>query len=69
MEGVRIYSFEEIGAKNKEHAKEICKEDLQVTLSNLAKHIFNCKDDEMRFNPDFFPFTDPSLELEVYMNN
>ena len=29
MEGVRIYSFEDIGAKNKEHAKEICERDLR----------------------------------------
>lgn len=28
MEGVRIYNFEEIGAKDKEQAKEICKKDL-----------------------------------------
>ena len=28
MEGVRIYDFETIGAKNKEDAKVICKRDL-----------------------------------------
>ena len=29
MEGVRIYDFADIGASNKEQAKEICKRDLQ----------------------------------------
>ena len=28
MEGVRIYSFDQIGAQNKEQAKEICQRDL-----------------------------------------
>jgi phenylalanyl-tRNA synthetase alpha chain len=35
-------------------------------LSNLAKHIFG--DVEMRWAPENFPFTDPSLELEIYIN-
>jgi len=33
----------------------------------LAKNIFG--DVEMRWNPDSFPFTDPSFELEVYYND
>ena len=69
MEGVRIYNFDDIGAKNKEHAKQICKEDLQFCLSNLARHLYNIKDDEMKWIDEYFPFTDPSLELEIYFND
>jgi phenylalanyl-tRNA synthetase alpha chain len=29
MEGVRIFTYEELGAKNKDEAKELCKRDLQ----------------------------------------
>ena len=32
-------------------------------LENLARHVFG--DVEMRWNPDHFPFTEPSLELEI----
>jgi phenylalanyl-tRNA synthetase alpha chain len=36
-------------------------------LENLARHVFG--DVEMRWNADYFPFTDPSFELEVFYNN
>lgn len=67
MEGVRIYDFEQIGAKSKAEAKEICKRDLQQILSNLAKHLYG--DVEMKWIDEYFPFTDPSLELEIFFND
>jgi len=36
-------------------------------LENLAKFLYG--DVEMRWSPDYFPFTDPSLELEIFFNN
>jgi phenylalanyl-tRNA synthetase alpha chain len=42
------------------------KEDLISTLTQLVEYLFpGC---EHRFNPDFFPFTDPSFEVEVMFN-
>lgn len=36
-------------------------------MENLARYIFG--DVEMRWVGENFPFTDPSLELEIYINN
>ena len=38
-------------------------EDLKETLSGLVRSIFPGR--EYRFNPDYFPFTEPSYEIEV----
>lgn len=40
------------------------RDDLQHTLEGLVRHLFG--DVQMRWNTDYFPFTDPSLELEIY---
>ena len=46
-------------------SKKVIKvEDLQEVLSNIAKAVFG-PDIKYRFNPDTFPYTDPSLEMEV----
>lgn len=47
--------------KNK---KEITIEDLQTVLADIAKAVFG-PDIKYRFNKDTFPYTDPSLEMEV----
>ncbi len=39
-------------------------EDLQGALSSIAKSVFG-EQVVIRFNPDTFPYTDPSLELEL----
>ncbi len=44
--------------------KEITIDDLQNVLANIAKAVFG-PDIKYRFNPDTFPYTDPSLEMEV----
>ncbi len=44
---------------------ELCVAELELKtiLSGLVNHLFpNCK---YRFNPDYFPFTNPSYEIEV----
>ncbi|MEK7582982.1 MAG: hypothetical protein AAB483_01085 [Patescibacteria group bacterium] len=42
-------------------------EDLKEVLTNIAHAVFG-DDVEIRFNPDTFPYTDPSLEMEVFVN-
>ena len=44
--------------------KIITVEDLQKVLADVAKAVFG-PDIKYRFNPDTFPYTDPSLEMEV----
>ena len=44
--------------------KIITIEDLKEALSNFAKAIFG-SDVQIRFNKDQFPYTDPSLEMEI----
>ncbi len=38
--------------------------DLKGTLALLMQHLFG-KDREIRFRPSFFPFTEPSVEVDV----
>lgn len=47
---------------------KIVAEDLKAILSGLAKHLFGA-DVEMRWREDYFPFTEPSFELEVLFND
>jgi phenylalanyl-tRNA synthetase alpha chain len=42
-------------------------DDLKAVLSNIVTSVFG-KDIKFRFNPDTFPYTDPSLEVEVEIN-
>ncbi|MBI2052489.1 MAG: hypothetical protein HYT38_02310, partial [Candidatus Sungbacteria bacterium] len=44
--------------------KTITTVDLQNVLMNIAKAVFG-PDTQYRFNPDTFPYTDPSLEMEI----
>ncbi len=42
-------------------------DDLKNALSTIVKSIFG-EDVKFRFNPDVFPYTDPSLEVEIDLN-
>ncbi len=44
--------------------KDISLADLKGTLEILAKRLFG-EDREIRFRPSFFPFTEPSIEVDV----
>ena len=57
MEGVRIWDNEDV-------SEEFISMDLQETLSGLARELFG-DSTEVRWNTDYFPFTEPSFELEV----
>lgn len=45
---------------------QVIEEDLKELLTGLARHLFG--DVEMRWREDYFPFTEPSFELEVMFN-
>jgi phenylalanyl-tRNA synthetase alpha chain len=51
----------------KREEKEIGIHDLQEVLASIAKAIFG-NDIKYRFNKDKFPYTDPSLEMEIDLN-
>lgn len=47
--------------------KELASKELKDTLEGLAKHLFG--DVECRWVDAYFPFTDPSYELEIYFDD
>ncbi|XP_030458793.1 phenylalanine--tRNA ligase, chloroplastic/mitochondrial isoform X1 [Syzygium oleosum] len=63
MEGVHVFSpndWESSGQDSTAYAAE----DLKKCLEGLARHLFGAV--EMRWIDTYFPFTDPSFELEIY---
>ncbi|RVW33038.1 Phenylalanine--tRNA ligase, chloroplastic/mitochondrial [Vitis vinifera] len=63
MEGVRVFlpgDWEASGMDGTSYAAE----DLKKCLEGLARHLFG--DVEMRWIDTYFPFTNPSFELEIY---
>lgn len=50
-----------------ESEKTLSIEDLKTALSTIVKSIFG-EEVKFRFNPDTFPYTDPSLEVEIDVN-
>jgi phenylalanyl-tRNA synthetase alpha chain len=68
MEGVRIFDMDKhLNTKDVKEAKLLAERDLKEVLENLARHVFG--DVEMKWSGDYFPFTDPSFELEILYNN
>ncbi|HEY4503691.1 MAG TPA: hypothetical protein VJJ28_01105 [Candidatus Paceibacterota bacterium] len=47
--------------------KVLVLDDLKNVLTEIVQSIFG-KDTKFRFNPDIFPYTDPSLEVEIEIN-
>jgi phenylalanyl-tRNA synthetase alpha chain len=64
MEGVRVYSSEEWGERD---PTEFCVSELKATLEGLARRLFG-EQIECRWVEAYFPFTEPSLELEIFFN-
>src|SRR5690606_28174500 len=50
-----------------EDQKKVSQEDLKNALSEIVKGLFG-DNIEFRFNPDTFPYTNDSLEVEVMIN-
>jgi len=72
MEGVKLFDPELVGgAMTKEEwlASDGCKlvaEDLKKTLEGLVDELFGPV--EKQWRDDYFPFTEPSFELDIYYN-
>merc|ERR1712048_561586 len=59
-EGVRLFDATKVSVDE-------VKEDLKKTLEGLAAHLFDIKvGDKMRWRDDYFPFTEPSYELDIF---
>jgi len=67
MEGVRLYRDSDfaIGMSIEDKKAQVAA-DLQEILTGLATHLFGNVDH--KWSPDYFPFTEPSFELEVLFN-
>jgi len=63
MEGVRVFDQSEWGGEGAD-GTAFCQEELRKELEGLAKHLFG--DVEMRWVDAYFPFTEPSMELEIF---
>ncbi|KAF5732851.1 phenylalanine--tRNA ligase chloroplastic/mitochondrial [Tripterygium wilfordii] len=63
MEGVRVFSPNDWEASSLD-ATSIAAGDLKTCLAGLARHLFGAV--EMRWVDTYFPFTNPSFELEIY---
>mmetsp|Transcript_6973 Transcript_6973/g.9070 ORF Transcript_6973/g.9070 Transcript_6973/m.9070 type:complete len:398 (+) Transcript_6973:129-1322(+) len=64
MEGVKIFSEQELAGKSNEEQIALIEADLKQGLEGLAAHLFGPT--EMRWVEAYFPFTEPSYELEIY---
>uniref|UniRef100_A0A6M2FB18 phenylalanine--tRNA ligase n=1 Tax=Populus davidiana TaxID=266767 RepID=A0A6M2FB18_9ROSI len=63
MEGFRVFSPDEWEASGVD-GTSFAAEDLKKCLEGLATHLFGAV--EMRWVDTYFPFTNPSFELEIY---
>jgi phenylalanyl-tRNA synthetase alpha chain len=66
MESVRVYPRSIFESTNPDYHVQAAVTDLQQTFENLVRFLFG--DIQMRWVPGSFPFTDPSLELEIFFN-
>mmetsp|Transcript_9819 Transcript_9819/g.15095 ORF Transcript_9819/g.15095 Transcript_9819/m.15095 type:complete len:447 (+) Transcript_9819:98-1438(+) len=70
MEGVKMFTEQELtnaGAMTVEDQRALVEQDLKHGLEGMARTLFG--DVEMRWVDEYFPFTDPSFELEIYYND
>jgi len=65
MEGVRVFDAAELNSDHLSEVEVVSKE-LKETLEGLAQHLFG--EVEMRWVDAYFPFTEPSFELEIFFN-
>lgn len=63
MEGVKMFT----NVDNCDSVDKEIEKDLKASLEELAKHLFGPV--EMRWAEDYFPFTEPSFELEILYDN
>ena len=67
MEVVRSYTQDYFNTKQEDVKIQLVMKDMQETYESLVRTIFG-KDVQYRWIPAYFPFTEPSLEMEIYFN-
>eukprot|EP00939_MAST-03C_sp_MAST-3C-sp1_P002513 g2513.t1 len=69
MEGVRVFDTKEISVEElgRDEAVERVQAHLKLTLEGMVRSVFGNVD--IRWVDAYFPFTDPSLEMEIYFQN
>jgi phenylalanyl-tRNA synthetase alpha chain len=70
MEGVKIFTADDyavVGSFGLSKQRQV-ENDLKTSLEGLALHLFG-PNTEMRWVDAYFPFTHPSMELEIYYDN
>ena len=67
MEGVRIFTPEELNTNQEDIAVSLVVNDLKQTVESLFKNFFG--EAPLRWVPAYFPFTHPSFELEMYFKD
>lgn len=66
--GVSEQEFEML-CRDRDYLVPFIVEDLKRTHENLLKFLMGNQNLQMRWIDAYFPFTDPSFELEVWINN
>lgn len=67
-EGVKIFDPTQLSSLDERAQTELIVADLKQNLEGLARHLFG-SNTEMRWNDEYFPFTHPSFELEIYFQD
>ncbi|CAD8096809.1 unnamed protein product [Paramecium primaurelia] len=67
VEIVRIFQQDQFSSKYLQHQIQESMDDLKETLERLTRHLFG--DVQMRWVETTFPFTNPSMELEIYFQD
>jgi phenylalanyl-tRNA synthetase alpha chain len=67
-EGVQIFRAADLASLSEAAQTELIVSDLKTTLEGLAAHLFGANT-EMRWVDAYFPFTDPSVELEIFFQD
>uniref|UniRef100_A0A7S2YMS4 phenylalanine--tRNA ligase n=1 Tax=Entomoneis paludosa TaxID=265537 RepID=A0A7S2YMS4_9STRA len=69
MEGVKLFTPAELAPAqgNPDRELQLIQDDLKRGLEGLATHLFGPT--EMRWVEEYFPFTEPSMELEIQFQN
>ena len=74
MEGVKLFDANFVGGTDfSDNAAWLSStgcanvgDDLKQTLEGMIRHVFDDPDLQTRWRDDYFPFTDPSFELDVF---
>jgi phenylalanyl-tRNA synthetase alpha chain len=67
MEGVKMFTEQQLQDLSEDDQIALIEQDLKQGLEGLATHLFGPV--QMRWADEYFPFTHPSFELEIFFDN